>query len=247
MANYFIFYCGLTYIPWAYSSACGGGLVYEDSYFCSTKEAAHSLSDCTFVFAACVSLPWSARSHSERARGQVHCLVLEGHPAGGATPSSHPISPSVEWSDGAGKPNPAAVSPALFVTRMTGCLCYCWHNLPITAMSTLPHSRPLFTCSMVFIPVATQLLCWLSRDFSPEDSFQWLQHQHLFLQGHLEKTGSDYKVCSDRCRQPAQDFVVGDYVRLSGEHVCSVHPSKFYYYLDPYKIMAQVSPVVFHL
>lgn len=62
--------------------------------------------------------------------------------------------------------------------------------------------------------------------FSSEDSFEWLQGLHLFLQEHLEKAGDDCKVCSDRHWQPAEDFVVGDYIWFSGEHVHSVCPSK---------------------
>ena len=50
---------------------------------------------------------------------------------------------------------------------MTGSLCYCWQNLHIIAVSTLPRSRPLFMHSTVFIPVTTQLLQWLSRGFLP--------------------------------------------------------------------------------
>ena len=42
------------------SGACGGGLVYEGGYFCSTKEAVHGPSDCTLGFVAIASLPWSA-------------------------------------------------------------------------------------------------------------------------------------------------------------------------------------------
>jgi len=86
------------------------------------------------------------------------------------------------------------------------------------------------------------------QEFAPEDFFEWLQRLHLFLQEHLEKAGADYKVCSDRQQQPAQDFLVGDYVWFFGEHVHLLHPSKVdHCYLDPYEIMAQVSLVAFDL
>lgn len=41
-----------------------------------------------------------------------------------------------------------------------------WMSLLLLAVaSTLPHSRSVCMCSMVFIPVASQLLCQLSRGF----------------------------------------------------------------------------------
>lgn len=57
MANYFNFCCGLAYVQGAHINVCGIGLIYEGSYFSSTKEAGYIPSDCAFVFAVCVSLP----------------------------------------------------------------------------------------------------------------------------------------------------------------------------------------------
>lgn len=58
----------------------------------------------------------------------------------------------------------SSISSFTFI-RMIGCFCYRWQNLPIKVAPTLPQSRPFFTHSVVFIPVAIQLLCQLSRGF----------------------------------------------------------------------------------
>lgn len=114
MANYFNFCCGLAYVQGAHINVCGIGLIYEGSYFSSSKTwflPPHPLRLCLCLCSMCFTaiVCWIIWWWIEWPSSLPSSGIGYG-PALGTTPSFHLVSPEVQWPDGAGEPDTGAVS-----------------------------------------------------------------------------------------------------------------------------------------